>query len=226
VPPSWVPAKLLAADAAAAGMKMEFDDDLLQFQEMSKDQAQRVSDTAWIGGIPENLCEGNIEAVNEAFGGECKQFGKVISATVRVKPGVNKSWALCTFEEPKSASKCVADGMTVLDGDGNAVVLKCKISEVEANLKKDRGGALASMAKKHGEEVECMYAAAMYKQLDYRGLGQLSASALSCRLHDFGLSDHAIETLIFKMDTDYDGIISPAEFELGFAAYKKAVGHV
>eukprot|EP01050_Picozoa_sp_SAG11_P000521 SAG11_NODE_17_length_26125_cov_45.892723_1_plen_177_part_00 len=65
--------------------------------------------------------------VNEAFADSCKVFGPVISATVRVKPGINKSWALCTFKEPAGARKAVSDGMTVVDGDGNPVVLKVKV---------------------------------------------------------------------------------------------------
>ena len=118
------------------------------------DLAPPESDTAWIGGIPDGFCRGDIDEVNKTFAKSCKQFGEVISATVRVKPGVNKSWALCTFKEPASARKCVSEGMTLPDGDGSQLSMKCKISDVESNLKKGTTGALASMAKKHEEEVE------------------------------------------------------------------------
>ena len=118
------------------------------------DLAPPESDTAWIGGIPDGFCKGDIDEVNKTFAENCKQFGEVISATVRVKPGVNKSWALCTFKEPASARKCVSEGMTLPDGDGSQISLQCKISDVESNLKKGTTGALASMAKKHEEEVE------------------------------------------------------------------------
>ena len=118
------------------------------------DLAPPESDTAWIGGIPDGFCRGDIDEVNKTFAESCKQFGEVISATVRVKPGVNKSWALCTFKEPASARKCVSEGMTLPDGDGSQLSMKCKISDVESNLKKGTTGALASMAKKHEEEVE------------------------------------------------------------------------
>jgi hypothetical protein len=113
------------------------------------DLAPPESDTAWIGGIPDGFCKGDINEVNKTFAENCKQFGEVISATVRVKPGVNKSWALCTFKEPASARKCVSEGMTLPDGDGSQMSMKCKISDVDSNLKKGTTGALASMAKKH-----------------------------------------------------------------------------
>ena len=74
------------------------------------------------------------------------------------------------------------------------------------------------------QEAAADEARAMYKQLDYYGCGQLSASTLACRLHDFGLSDHTIEKLVFQMDTDHNGLISPSEFEKSFANYKRAVG--
>ena len=92
-----------------------------------------------------------------------------------------------------------------------------------------------------------------YKQLDHSGDDLLSCSALACRLHDFGLPDRKIEKLIYQaraaaapccfsqcdaressgcapseltraqMDLDYNGLISPGEFENGFKAYMKAV---
>ena len=116
----------------------------------SNEFAPPESDTAWIGGIPDGFCQGDIDEVNKALAESCKQFGEVISATVRLKPGINKSWALCTFKGPASAHKCVAEGMTLPDGYGNQIAVKCKISDVESNLKKGTTGALASMANKQG----------------------------------------------------------------------------
>ena len=52
---------------------------------------------------------------------------EVVSASVRVKPGVRRSWALCTFREASAAQKCVGDGMVVVDVDGTEVQLKCKV---------------------------------------------------------------------------------------------------
>ena len=105
------------------------------------------SDTAWIGGIPHGFCQGDIGEVNKAFAESCKQFGEVVSATVRVKPGVNKSWALCTFKEPASARKCASMGVTLPDGDGNQVSMQCKISDIASNLQKGTTGALDTIAK-------------------------------------------------------------------------------
>jgi hypothetical protein len=44
--------------------------------------------------------------------------------------------------------------MTLRDGDGSQISIKCKISDAESNLKKGTTGAVASHAKKHEEEVE------------------------------------------------------------------------
>lgn len=118
------------------------------------DLAPPESDTAWIGGIPNNMAEGELDSVNANFSASCQQFGEVVSVTVRVKPGDNKSWALCTFAKPASAREAVAMGLTVKDGAGNDVTLKVKISDVAQQLQKGTTGALALMAKKHDEEVE------------------------------------------------------------------------
>jgi hypothetical protein len=59
--------------------------------------------TVWVGGIPSNIV-GSAEAAilninaNKNVKSLMTTFGPVVSSTVRVKPGVNKSWALVTFE--------------------------------------------------------------------------------------------------------------------------------
>lgn len=111
------------------------------------------SDTAWIGGIPNNLVEGEISDVNEAFAESCRQFGDVISVTVRVKPGQHKSWALCTFKDAGTVRLAASMGMTVKDADGADVPLKVSVAEVERNLKKNTTGALAKLANTHQETV-------------------------------------------------------------------------
>ena len=62
-----------------------------------------TSRTVWVGGIPSNIVQGSSDAVldinaNKHVKSLMSTFGPVVSSTVRVKPGVNKSWALVTFE--------------------------------------------------------------------------------------------------------------------------------
>ena len=71
----------------AAGMKMELDDDLLQFQELSKDQAQRVSDTGYysmfrISGIIS--CSGQFLSSGPRFG-RFRESGRL---SPKYEPGV------------------------------------------------------------------------------------------------------------------------------------------
>lgn len=60
--------------------------------------------TVWVGGIPGNIVGSaesaflNINA-NKNVKSLMTTFGPVTNSTVRVKPGVNKSWALVTFED-------------------------------------------------------------------------------------------------------------------------------
>ena len=59
--------------------------------------------TVWVGGIPSNIVQGSSNAVlninaNKHVASLMSMFGPVVSSTVRVKPGVCKSWALVTFE--------------------------------------------------------------------------------------------------------------------------------
>ena len=85
--------------------------------------------------------------MDKTFAERCAQFGEVIWATVCVKPGVKKSWALCTFSKPASARKCVSIGMTLPDGDGTQISMACKMSDTVQELKKSVTGELASTAK-------------------------------------------------------------------------------
>eukprot|EP01052_Picozoa_sp_SAG31_P015287 SAG31_NODE_979_length_10600_cov_13.736025_2_plen_91_part_00 len=75
-----------------------------------------MTDTVWAGGIPLNLVGGeaalksvlNLDA-NTSVTSLFEQFGEVRHSTVRVKPGLNKSWALVTFKDVESAKRCIAE---------------------------------------------------------------------------------------------------------------------
>ena len=67
--------------------------------------------TVWVGGIPSNIVQGSPNAVlninaNKHVKSLMSTFGPVASSTVRVKPGVCKSWALVTFETTYGRSHC------------------------------------------------------------------------------------------------------------------------
>jgi hypothetical protein len=97
--------------------------------------------TAWVGGLPEN-CADDPAAVTDAL----KVFGKVLSVTVRRKPGDCKSWAFATFVEEASCMQAVSSGsVTVADGAGKAVTLTLKAAKIDQELQKTGTGALASM---------------------------------------------------------------------------------
>jgi hypothetical protein len=97
--------------------------------------------TIWVGGLPEN-CADDPAAVTDAL----QVFGKVLSVTVRRKPGVCKSWAFATFVEHACSVQAVSSGaVTVADAEGQAVTLSLKAAKVDKELAKSSTGALASM---------------------------------------------------------------------------------
>eukprot|EP01044_Picomonas_judraskeda_P008835 COSAG03_NODE_1034_length_4987_cov_5.503069_6_plen_185_part_00 len=96
--------------------------------------------TVWVGGLPIN-CADDPAALTDAL----KAFGKVLSVTVRRKPGYCKSWAFATFAEQASCLQAVGSGsITVEDSAGEAVAVTLKAAQVDEELKKDGTGALAS----------------------------------------------------------------------------------
>ena len=97
--------------------------------------------TVWVGGLPEN-CADDPAALTDAL----KAFGKVLSVTVRRKPGHCKSWAFATFVDQASCVQAASTGsITVADGAGKAVPLSLKSAKVDKELKKEGTGALATM---------------------------------------------------------------------------------
>ena len=96
--------------------------------------------TVWVGGLPIN-CADDPAALTDAL----KAFGKVLSVTVRRKPGYCKSWAFATFVDQASCMQAVSSGSISLeDSAGEAVAVTLKAAQVDKELKKDGTGALAS----------------------------------------------------------------------------------
>ena len=97
--------------------------------------------TAWIGGIPlEFLSGGKAEMKVLRL---LKVFGKIMRVTVRKKKeqvaGDFKSWAFVTFQEARSVSMAMRDGVRLPD---YAVQLRIEPADVEGELEKNGQGAL------------------------------------------------------------------------------------
>ena len=118
------------------------------------------TDQLWVGSIPLNLVGGeatlasvlNINA-NKSVTSLFSQFGKVKHSTVRVKAGVNKSWALITYEDIASAIACYNEGITVMDEKYEEIKLRVSYADVEGQLKKNSSGVLAQLSQKHEEDL-------------------------------------------------------------------------
>lgn len=109
-------------------------------------------DTIWVGGLPESLLATGADAAVQEL---CSRFGNIVTCTVRIKPGENKSWALVTYADPASAELAVQAGICVpVDGAEEPVELRVHVADVEAELQKGSTGYLAHMATRHEEEVE------------------------------------------------------------------------
>jgi len=62
----------------------------------------------------------------------------------------------------------------------------------------------------------------MFRQLDRDGSGALSPAELTCRLSDYGFSDHDVMTIFLNLDANSDGLIDLEEFIGGFPVLMQA----
>jgi hypothetical protein len=112
----------------------------------------------WMGGIPRHCVTGEVgepgATLDDAIMQQINAMGEVLSTTVRVKDGENKSWCLITYNAPEDAAKFVEAGCVAQAEDGSNVQLIVKSSDVKGHASKATAGALASIAQKHDEEVE------------------------------------------------------------------------
>ena len=112
----------------------------------------------WMGGIPRHCVTGEVgepgATLDDAIMQQIRAMGEVLSTTVRVKDGANKSWCLITYNAPEDAAKFVERGCVAQAADGSDVQLVVKSSDVKGHASKSSAGALASIAQKHDEEVE------------------------------------------------------------------------
>ena len=111
----------------------------------------------WMGGIPRHCVTGEVgepgATLDDEIMQQIKAMGEVLSTTVRVKDGENKSWCLITYNAPEDAAKFVESGCVAQAEDGSTVQLVEDFGRQGACIKAS-AGALASIAQKHDEEVE------------------------------------------------------------------------
>ena len=88
----------------------------------------------WVGKFPDNV------ASEEDLSKHFSRFGKVLSVTVRRKPGYLKSWAFVTYVHKRDAAEAVAAGVrkevAVTDEEGYECVLKINEVTVGAELQR------------------------------------------------------------------------------------------
>lgn len=115
---------------------------------------EQPSETLWLGGLPEELLGSNDKEATVFVTELCGQFGEVMAASVRVKPGRSRgSWALVTFRTYEAVQLAVARGVTAAV-DGEEIELKALAADVEKELQKGTTGYLAHTNTKHEKEVE------------------------------------------------------------------------
>eukprot|EP01046_Picozoa_sp_COSAG06_P052361 COSAG06_NODE_8772_length_2075_cov_1.722166_2_plen_195_part_00 len=116
-----------------------------------------------MGGIPKHCVHGDVGASDQnslcdplaAQLEEYTQAGEIMSTTVRVKDGENKSWCLITFSHAQDAEACVAGGCKVQALDGRRwLSLKVKLQDVKGEIVKASTGALAQMATVQQKKVQ------------------------------------------------------------------------
>lgn len=96
--------------------------------------------TCWVGGIPTECA--NQEMLTRAL----EPFGAVRSVAVRVKPGVEKSWALAVFYSADAAERAKTSTVAVEDEQGVRRVLVVRTSKVTSELRKSGSSALMRVA--------------------------------------------------------------------------------
>jgi hypothetical protein len=125
-------------------------------------------DTVWVGAIPRHCVIGEVGAFDGTLSPELAEqvagYGELLSSTVRVKDGVDKSWALITFQEPAACKSCVEGGLHVTTLDGERAMLRLNRADVDGQRAAGGGqGALEQIHAKHEEEVEA--ARALMRQM-------------------------------------------------------------
>lgn len=112
----------------------------------------KTKGTVWIGQLPDTYVDGELR-LSKLFG----HFGKVLSCTVRQKPGYCKNWALVTFVESSAANDAVEAALkgevTAEDSDGKRCTLVVRMAKIDAELQRNGTGALGKIWGMQNDKV-------------------------------------------------------------------------
>lgn len=120
--------------------------------------------------------------------------GKVVSATVRIKEGTSKSWALVTFNSVMAASAALEVECTVL-GDADAQT----VLPVHLKQQKQTAGALQMIERKHAIETEARtrFNAGMLEIYQFRETARNSAELVGFLMYKISYILEAAHTWLF-----------------------------
>ena len=116
--------------------------------QLQKVLGNKVQATLWVGSIP--AAHANDDKLREFF---CS-YGKVQSTTVRLKAGINKSWAFVTFVSGGAAAAVLSKEVIMKGDDGRPVILRVQKSDLNQQLAKKKSGALSTVLQSHGSVTE------------------------------------------------------------------------
>ena len=116
--------------------------------QLQKVLGNKVQATLWVGNIP--AAHANEDKLREFF---CS-YGKVQSTTVRLKAGINKSWAFVTFVSGGAAAAVLSKDVIMKGVDGRPVILSVQKSDLNQQLAKKNSGALSTVLQSHGSVTE------------------------------------------------------------------------
>ena len=116
--------------------------------QLQKVLGNKVQATLWVGNIP--AAHANDDKLREFF---CS-YGKVQSTTVRLKAGINKSWAFVTFVSGGAAAAVLSKEVIMKGDDGRPVILRVQKSDLNQQLAKKNSGALSTVLQSHGSVTE------------------------------------------------------------------------
>eukprot|EP01043_Picozoa_sp_COSAG02_P050540 COSAG02_NODE_5205_length_4543_cov_37.419667_3_plen_471_part_00 len=157
-------ASIATADATAEVRNKKFRRSSTgSFKEADR-QPKRTSGTVWIGQVPDTYVDGELRLA-KLF----ERFGKVLTCTVRQKPGHRRNWALLTFVHPSAVNKAVESALqgqvTVEDEAGERCTLVVRRAKIDSELRRSDTGALGQIWMMQNDKV----AAAVRIQKAVRG---------------------------------------------------------
>lgn len=157
-------ASIATADATAAVRNKRFRRSSTGSFKDADRQLTRSSGTVWIGQLPDTYVDGELRLA-KLF----ERFGKVLTCTVRQKPGHRRNWALLTFVHTSAVNNAVESALQgeviVEDEEGARCALVVRRAKIDSELRRSDTGALGQIWMTQNDKV----AAAVRIQKAVRG---------------------------------------------------------